>query len=96
MRVIVTGGSGRAGRHTVQELANGGHEVRLRSALHAHLLLFRSLASLSRSTSLMPVRFTMLLPRCGPRVSVIWLPTLRPVAIPARAHLRTMCSAPIM
>lgn len=27
MRVIVTGGSGRAGRHTVQELADGGHEV---------------------------------------------------------------------
>ncbi len=27
MRVIVTGGSGRAGRHTVQELADAGHEV---------------------------------------------------------------------
>ncbi len=27
MRVIVTGGSGRAGRHTVKELADAGHEV---------------------------------------------------------------------
>jgi nucleoside-diphosphate-sugar epimerase len=27
MRVIVTGGSGRAGRHTVQEIADAGHDV---------------------------------------------------------------------